>query len=71
MIQPPTANFHPNLYSVVIRLILFFLNPETRDLQARINGASIQLKKLLKTGEFVLHSEEGAIQPSTQNESLN
>lgn len=67
MIQPPTANCHPNLYSVVIILTLFFLNPETRHLQTRINGASVELKKLLKTGEFVLDCDEGAIKLSTQN----
>jgi hypothetical protein len=46
---------------VVIILILFFFNPDTRNLQTRINGASVELKKLLKASELVLDSEEGAI----------
>lgn len=46
---------------MVIILILFFFNPDTRNLQTRINGASVELKKLLKASELVLDSEEGAI----------
>jgi len=30
-------------------LILFFLNPETHHLQTRINGASVELKKISRS----------------------